>query len=261
MSFTSSTGFYRKSAFLLVLYTVFTAFFGFGTVFLLQSQNLSFTTLNQLHLTSDSNLVLLPAVCVTASLCLLGIWHGISHTVVVFVYTCIQNGVQFNLESIALSRWLAPSAKQLLLKTLASTALLTTAFSPAFAQASGVEIENLHWSTSTATGSTSVSSQLSTSPTSAATNAKPVNITPPPPGRSTIQALANNETTAPTQSSQWTVSAGESLWKIAAKHLQTTDIAKIDSYWRQIWQENRTLIGADPNLIIPGQVLTLPTAN
>jgi uncharacterized YkwD family protein len=47
---------------------------------------------------------------------------------------------------------------------------------------------------------------------------------------------------------QYTVQPGDSLWKIAQKY-------KIG--WPEIWQANRSKI-ADPDLIYPGQVLTIP---
>ena len=48
---------------------------------------------------------------------------------------------------------------------------------------------------------------------------------------------------------QVTVKRGDSLWKIAqARH--TT--------WQKIWNANRGVIGKNPNLIKPGQRLTIP---
>jgi resuscitation-promoting factor RpfA len=54
------------------------------------------------------------------------------------------------------------------------------------------------------------------------------------------------------------VQPGDSLWSIAAEILETSDPARIARYWPRIHQLNRQLIGADPNLIFPGQVLELP---
>jgi nucleoid-associated protein YgaU len=53
-----------------------------------------------------------------------------------------------------------------------------------------------------------------------------------------------------------TVKPGDTLWAIAAGHLPSdaTD-AEIDIAWRAWYAANDELIGADPDLIIPGQHL------
>jgi len=56
---------------------------------------------------------------------------------------------------------------------------------------------------------------------------------------------------------------GDCLWDIASAHLRTAgaqppstaDVAGAVSAW---WSENRTVIGDDPDLLLPGQVLTPP---
>jgi nucleoid-associated protein YgaU len=40
--------------------------------------------------------------------------------------------------------------------------------------------------------------------------------------------------------------------------LGTTEARRIARYWPRIHRANRAVIGGDPNLIVPGQVLTLP---
>ena len=59
-----------------------------------------------------------------------------------------------------------------------------------------------------------------------------------------------------------TVVSGESLWKIARDVLavegSTPSGSNISDLWRSIYDMNRGLIGGDPNLIHPGQVLQLP---
>ena len=51
-----------------------------------------------------------------------------------------------------------------------------------------------------------------------------------------------------------TVESGDSLSYIAQKYYTTGEEEK----WMQIYEENKELIGDDPNLIQPGQVLNIP---
>ena len=55
------------------------------------------------------------------------------------------------------------------------------------------------------------------------------------------------------------VAAGDSLWAIAARHLPpgATD-AEVAAAWPRWYEANSGVIGADPGLIQPGQVLTVP---
>ena len=68
-------------------------------------------------------------------------------------------------------------------------------------------------------------------------------------------------TDAPTASSTAThgVAAGESLWSISASLLgpDATDDA-VAQLWPRLYELNRAVIGADPGLIRPGQILTIP---
>jgi nucleoid-associated protein YgaU len=57
---------------------------------------------------------------------------------------------------------------------------------------------------------------------------------------------------------RYTVRPGDSLWDIAEMKLGTTEARRIARYWPRIHRANRDVIGGDPNLIVPGQVLTLP---
>jgi hypothetical protein len=55
---------------------------------------------------------------------------------------------------------------------------------------------------------------------------------------------------------------GESLWRIARTVLSTDGSSPtgsaVSDFWRSIYELNEDLIGDDPNLIHPGQVLELP---
>ena len=60
------------------------------------------------------------------------------------------------------------------------------------------------------------------------------------------------------------VQQGDHLWKISESHLETTldrpaRPGEIDPYWRAVIETNRDgLISGDPDLIYPGEVVTLP---
>jgi nucleoid-associated protein YgaU len=56
-----------------------------------------------------------------------------------------------------------------------------------------------------------------------------------------------------------TVRPGDSLWRIAAAHLDAdASNAEIAASWPRWYEANRAVIGADPGLIHPGQVLQAP---
>lgn len=56
------------------------------------------------------------------------------------------------------------------------------------------------------------------------------------------------------------VRPGDTLWDIAAADLGgRPDPARTAAHWHRIYRQNRTVIGADPDLIQPGQQLRMPT--
>lgn len=57
-----------------------------------------------------------------------------------------------------------------------------------------------------------------------------------------------------------TVRRGDSLWSVAARHLgsSATD-AEVAREWPRWYAANRAVVGADPDLIVPGEVLVAPT--
>jgi len=57
---------------------------------------------------------------------------------------------------------------------------------------------------------------------------------------------------APAQTTTYTVVKGDTLWKIA-KHFYGDG-----NQWRAIYEANKSVIGGNPDLIYPGQVLTIP---
>lgn len=55
------------------------------------------------------------------------------------------------------------------------------------------------------------------------------------------------------------VHRGDSLWSIAARRLgHGASDAEIDRSWRELFALNREVVGADPDLLLPGQLLRLP---
>jgi len=55
------------------------------------------------------------------------------------------------------------------------------------------------------------------------------------------------------------VHRGDTLWSIAARRLgASATAADIDAEWHRWFAANRDIVGADPNLILPGQVLHAP---
>ena len=64
-----------------------------------------------------------------------------------------------------------------------------------------------------------------------------------------------------TTTTEVVVHRGDSLWSIAARHLgpQASD-AEIAQAWPQWFDLNRDVIGDDPDLILPGQILRAPGA-
>ena len=63
-----------------------------------------------------------------------------------------------------------------------------------------------------------------------------------------------------TKASRHVVEVGDTLWDIAAARLAPAErtAANVHRYWRQIYRANRSAIGADPGLILPGTRLDVP---
>ena len=53
-------------------------------------------------------------------------------------------------------------------------------------------------------------------------------------------------------SKTYTVKSGDCLWKISSTYLGS------GSKWNEIYEANKSVVGGNPNLIYPGQVLTIP---
>jgi hypothetical protein len=83
----------------------------------------------------------------------------------------------------------------------------------------------------------------------------------PPPVRALppVTLTAPRTTSGETTPQEVTVHRGDTLWDLAAAHLSAdAGDAEIAEAWQRWWALNRDVIGADPDLILPGQVLLVP---
>jgi murein DD-endopeptidase MepM/ murein hydrolase activator NlpD len=70
------------------------------------------------------------------------------------------------------------------------------------------------------------------------------------PAKRIVSKDAASPTTVPTQREGYTVARGDSLSKIARSE-------RVRGGWQRLYAQNRTVVGDDPDLIFPGQRLTL----
>ena len=103
-------------------------------------------------------------------------------------------------------------------------------------------------------------------PASVAPPPTPAAVAPSPSGlpTSSVDQVADAASVPPVgqsaPSTSVVVAPGDSLWAIAARHLPpgATD-AEIAAAWPRWYEANAATIGADPDVIRPGQVLVVPT--
>jgi nucleoid-associated protein YgaU len=70
--------------------------------------------------------------------------------------------------------------------------------------------------------------------------------------KTAISSVTDSRPDTSAKSTNYTVVSGDSLWKIAAHQYGDGD------KWRTIYNANKSVIGANPNLIRPGQRLVIP---
>lgn len=90
---------------------------------------------------------------------------------------------------------------------------------------------------------------------------EPDGFSPPhPSGRAGVHRQAPDSVPARAAAAPATyrVRPGDSLWSIAAEWLEADDPARIARYWPRVYRTNIAVVGAVPDLIHPGQILTMP---
>lgn len=70
--------------------------------------------------------------------------------------------------------------------------------------------------------------------------------------KASINSSRPSSGNAPSTGGTYTVKKGDCLWKIAAQFYGS------GSRWAELYNANRSVIGGNPNLIYPGQVLRIP---
>jgi len=81
--------------------------------------------------------------------------------------------------------------------------------------------------------------------------AKDINISTDSPSKASNNEAAA-ERSAPKKEETYTVKKGDCLWKIAQKFYGK------GSDYTKLYEANKSVVGSNPNLIYPGQVLTIP---
>lgn len=78
-----------------------------------------------------------------------------------------------------------------------------------------------------------------------------------------VRLVAGAPRTQPDAAGEVVVRAGDTLWDIAARHLRArghaTDPAEIAAEWPRWHAANRAVIGPDPDRLLPGQRLRIPS--
>ena len=164
-----------------------------------------------------------------------------------------------------LEAWGAPAVRRI----VASALLVSLSSAPALAAEGTTGGDDLGWRP-TSSAPASPTSQSSTPsppadqpPSSASTGSSDSegasqSADSTPPGSQAAQPSTDPDS-APSSGPTHTVAPGESLWSITAHLLPTGSApAQIAQDWPALYRANSEAIGADPSLIRPGTVLSVP---
>ena len=83
-------------------------------------------------------------------------------------------------------------------------------------------------------------------------------VLPEPRRRGPGEASGSAAGARPASTDHVVVAPGDSLWSIAAAHLDRAAPARVAAAWPRWYAANRTVIGPDPDHIVAGQVLDVP---
>ena len=211
---------------------------------------------------------------VVAGTCACGIlgalWHVVSALVALMALAGEKGpdphglGGTSTLAARVLATWGAPAVRRI----TASALLVSLSSAPALATQETGGGDDLGWRP-TSSAPSSPSSQSSTpsppeqSPSSASTGSgdsedASQSADSTPPGSQTPQPPTGPDA-PPSSSPTHTVTPGESLWSITAHLLPAgSSPARIAQAWPALYRANSEEIGADPSLIRPGAVLSVP---
>ena len=198
------------------------------------------------------------------------LWHVVSALVALMALAGEKGpdphglGGTSTLAARVLATWGAPAVRRI----TASALLVSLSSAPALATQETGGGDDLGWRP-TSSAPSSPSSQSSTpsppeqSPSSASTGSgdsedASQSADSTPPGSQTPQPPTGPDA-PPSSSPTHTVTPGESLWSITAHLLPAgSSPARIAQAWPALYRANSGVIGADPSLIRPGTVLSIP---
>ena len=199
------------------------------------------------------------------------LWHVVSALVALIALAGEKGpdphglGSTSTLAARVLATWGAPAVRRI----TASALLVSLSSAPALATQETGGGDDLGWRP-TSSAPASPPSQSSTpstpadqSPSSASTGSSDSegasqSADSTPPGSQAAQPSTDPDS-APSSGPTHTVAPGESLWSITAHLLPTGSApAQIAQDWPALYRANSEAIGADPSLIRPGTVLSVP---
>ena len=209
---------------------------------------------------------------VIAGTCIIGalgaLWHLASAVLALAALpgrSSLRQGDASGLAARILDGWGAPAVRRI----AASALLVSLSSAPALASEETSSGDDLGWRP-TSSAPASPTSQSSTPsppadqpPSSASTGSSDSegasqSADSTPPGSQAAQPSTDPDS-APSSGPTHTVAPGESLWSITAHLLPTGSApAQIAQDWPALYRANSEAIGADPSLIRPGTVLSVP---